>query len=53
MPKIYKNIHDGFIINYLSKADQYKLPVEKVVYGMKKDLKIIELYLAVKVFPSI
>ena len=30
MPKIYKNIHDGFIINYLSKADQYKLPVEKV-----------------------
>lgn len=52
MPKIYSYIHDNFIKQYLKKADSIKLPVEKTVFACKKNLKIIETCLAVKVFPD-
>lgn len=53
MPKIYSQIHDGFIDEYLKKADAIKLPVEKTVFAFKKNLKIIETCLTVKIFPNV
>lgn len=52
MPKVYSEIHDNFIRGYLDKSDHVKLPVEKIVYAMKKDHMIIKSSLAVKIFPS-
>lgn len=52
MPKIYSDIHDKFITDYLEKADLMRLPTEKTVFAYKKNLRIIETCLAVKIFPS-
>jgi hypothetical protein len=53
MPKLYNEIHDQFIKDYLEKADSIKLPVEKTVYAFRKDLRIVKTCLAVKIFPNI
>jgi hypothetical protein len=48
MPKVFSDIHDTFIEEYLKKADSVKLPTEKTVFAMKKSLRIIETCLTVK-----
>lgn len=41
MPKIFTEIHDKFIRNYLDKADSMKLLTEKIVFAFRKDIIMV------------
>ena len=53
MPNIYRQIHDSFIKRYIESIGEDKLPSRKLVYAMKKNRKIAETMLTVKIFPNI
>lgn len=52
MPKVFHELHDDFVKNYLTHAREIKIPSRKIVYPMHKDHTIVDTILTVKVFPN-
>jgi hypothetical protein len=51
MPSIYHDLHDGFVDNYLRKLSSIFLPSNKNVFALKKNGRIVEAFLSIKVIP--
>ena len=51
IPNIYHDIHDGFIMNFLKNVKASTHPSQKIVFALKKDGKMVEVFLAVKIIP--
>jgi hypothetical protein len=51
MPTIYHDIHDGFVQNYVQKLKSIFSPSNKNVFGLKKNGRISEIFLSIKIIP--
>ena len=53
IPSIYKEVHDGFIKNYLKKDGESALTISQNLYALKKNQLIVKVDLIVKIIPSV
>lgn len=53
MPKIYADLHDKFIRNYMETSEPKRIGVEKTVLALNKQQYLIPCSLMIKVLPNL